>query len=107
MKASDLVNYLADVTPYRRRSSLDWILPVSVGIGLGVAVGVGVGVLVAPTSGEEARRRLRDNASRLRERADRVKDRALGAAQRAQEQIQESTGTTAEDRSFANDLAAR
>ncbi|WP_437589547.1 YtxH domain-containing protein [Sorangium sp. So ce1000] len=105
MKADDLVNYMADMFPYRRRSSLDWIVPVSVGLGLGVAIGVGVGVLVAPTSGDEARRRLRDSTSRLRERAERAKDRALGAAQRTQDQIQEkiqeSTG------SYTNELGAR
>ncbi|WP_437529147.1 YtxH domain-containing protein [Sorangium sp. So ce726] len=105
MKANDLVNYMADMFPYRRRSSLDWIVPMSVGLGLGVALGVGVGVLVAPTSGDEARRRLRDSTSRLRERAERAKDRALGAAQRTQNQIQEklqeSTG------SYSNELGAR
>ncbi|WP_437576974.1 YtxH domain-containing protein [Sorangium sp. So ce887] len=107
MKATDLVNYMADMFPYRRRSSLDWIVPVSVGLGLGVAVGVGVGVLVAPTSGDEARRRLRDSTGRLRERAEKVKDRALGAARRAQDEIQESTSATPGERSFANDLGIR
>lgn len=114
MKATDLVNYMADMFPYRRRSSLDWIIPVSVGL----AVGVGVGVLVAPTSGDQARRRLRDSAGRLRERAgrmrdsaersaERAKDRALEAAQRAQEQIQESTSSNVGERSFADDLGVR
>ncbi|WP_437296493.1 YtxH domain-containing protein [Sorangium sp. So ce426] len=105
MKADDLVNYMADMFPYRKRSSLDWIVPLSLGLGLGVAMGVGVGVLVAPTSGDEARRRLRDSTSRLRERAERAKERALGAAQRTQDQIQEklqeSTG------SYSNELGAR
>ncbi|WP_437733857.1 YtxH domain-containing protein [Sorangium sp. So ce1335] len=114
MKATDLVNYMADMFPYRRRSSLDWIVPVAVGLGLGI----GVGVLVAPTSGDEARRRLRDGAGRLRERAgrmrdsaertaERAKDRALGAAHRAQDQIQESVSGTAGERSFADDLGIR
>ncbi|WP_437762872.1 YtxH domain-containing protein [Sorangium sp. So ce281] len=105
MKANDLVNYMADMFPYRRRSSLDWIVPLSAGLGLGIAMGVGVGVLVAPTSGDEARRRLRDSTSRLRERAEKAKERALGAAQRTQSQIQEkleeSTG------SYSNELGAR
>ncbi|CAN98872.1 MULTISPECIES: YtxH domain-containing protein [Sorangium] len=105
MKADDLVHYMADMFPYRKRSSLDWIVPLSLGLGLGVAMGVGVGVLVAPTSGDEARRRLRDSTSRLRERAERAKERALGAAQRTQDQIQEklqeSTG------SYSNELGAR
>ncbi|WP_437689092.1 YtxH domain-containing protein [Sorangium sp. So ce176] len=114
MKATDLVNYMADIFPYRRRSSLDWIVPVAVGLGLGVAFGV----LVAPTSGDEARRRLRDSAGRLRERAgrmrtdaervaERAKDRTLEAAQRAQEQIQERTGSTVGERSFADDVGIR
>ncbi|WP_433931958.1 YtxH domain-containing protein [Sorangium cellulosum] len=114
MKATDLVNYMADIFPYRRRSSLDWIVPVAVGLGIGVAFGV----LVAPTSGDQARRRLRDSAGRLRERAGRMrtsaeraaekaKDRALEAAHRAQDQIQESTGTTIGERSFADDLGVR
>ncbi|WP_437622256.1 YtxH domain-containing protein [Sorangium sp. So ce1151] len=114
MKATDLVYYMADIFPYKRRSSLDWIVPVSVGIGLGAALGIGVGVLVAPTSGDEARRRLRDSAGRLRERAgqlrdsaERAKDRALDAAQRAQEHIQESTSSTTGERSFVNELGAR
>ena len=77
------------------------------GLSLGVAIGVGVGVLVAPTSGGETRRRLRDSTGRLREHAERVKDRALGAARRAQDEIQESTSATTGERSFANDLGAR
>ncbi|WP_437278420.1 YtxH domain-containing protein [Sorangium sp. So ce375] len=112
MKADDLVNYMADMFPYKRRSSLDWIVPVSVGLGLGVAIGVGVGVLVAPTTGDEARRRLRDSTSRLRERAghlrehaERAKDRALGAAQRTQDQIQEKLQETTG--SYTNELNAR
>ncbi len=115
MKANDLVQYMAAVFPFRRKSSIDWIVPVSVGLGLGVAVGAGIGVLLTPTSGEETRRRLREGAGRLRESAGRlresagkVKERALGAAQRVQEQIDESTGGAAGgERSFANDLSAR
>jgi len=105
MKANDLVSYMADMFPYRRRSSLDWIVPLSLGLGLGVAMGVGVGVLVAPTSGDEARRRLRDSTSRLRERAERAKERALGAAQRTQNQIQEKLQETTG--SYSNELGAR
>lgn len=101
MKAHDIVSFLADTIPYRRKSSLDWFGPVSVGLGLGITVGIGLGMLLAPTSGEETRRRLRHSA-------DRVKERALGAAQRAQEQIQESAaGSSVEERSFASNLGVR
>lgn len=99
MKANDLVNYLTDF-PYTRRSSSEWIIPVSVG--LGIALGVGLGVLLAPTSGEQTRQRLREGA-------ERVKERALNAKQKAQSQLQEASGTTTgeRERSFANDLGVR
>ncbi|AUX27336.1 hypothetical protein SOCEGT47_079230 [Sorangium cellulosum] len=107
MKADDLVKYMADMFPYRRKSSRDWIGPVSVGLGLGIAVGVGLGCLVAPTTGEETRRRLRDSAGRLRHSAERAKDRALGAAHRARDELQESTSSITGERSFADEIGAR
>lgn len=100
MKANDLVSYLADTFPYRRKSSLDWFGPVSVGLGLGITVGIGLGMLLAPTSGEETRRRLRHSA-------DRVRERALSAAQRAQEQIHAGESSPAAERSFTSDLGVR
>jgi YtxH-like protein len=107
MKANDLVNYMTDVFPYKRKSSIDWIVPASVGLGLGITFGVGLGVLIAPTSGEQTRRRLRDSAERAKERAmeaaQRTKERAMEAAQKTKEQLQESS-TGVNERPFAHEL---
>jgi hypothetical protein len=102
MNSNDLVNYLADIFPYKKKSSLDWMAAASVGLGLGITLGIGLGVLLAPTSGERTRQRLRDTA-------ERVKERAINATQKAQAQLQEAagTGTAAGERSFTDDLGAR
>jgi gas vesicle protein len=73
-------DWFFDVVPYKRKSSADWILPALAGVGLGLAAGVGLGLLIAPSTGEEARLRLREGASR-------VKDRAAGLAEKARTQI--------------------
>jgi gas vesicle protein len=100
MKANELVNYISDVFPYKRKSSLDWMLPISVGLGMGIAVGVGLGVLMAPSSGEHTRRRLRDSA-------ERVKQRAKDVAQKAQQSLQESTSRQPEERPLVSDIGIR
>jgi YtxH-like protein len=58
-----------DVLPFKRKSAADWILPAVTGLSVGIAVGVGLGLLYAPSTGEEARVRLREGASRMKERA--------------------------------------
>jgi gas vesicle protein len=80
-------DWFLDVLPYRRKSSADWIVPAFMGLGVGVAIGAGIGLLLAPTTGEEARLKLREGASRVRERAaglaGRAKDRAAETAEEA------------------------
>lgn len=107
MKAKTYFNFLSDLFPYEKKSALDWIVPASIGLGLGVAAGVSLGMLLAPTSGDITRRKLRDGA-------ERIKDRAVDAAQRAKGQISQVKGqlTHAADQnnqgisnsSFANDM---
>jgi hypothetical protein len=100
MKAKSIMSYLSDVFPFRRKSSLDWIVPVSIGLGVGIAAGVGVGILVAPSSGEHTRARLRD-------RAERMKERARMAAQRAGGRLAEGYEEPAGERSFVGDVGSR
>ena len=69
-----------DVMPLRRKSSTDWVLPAALGLGVGIAFGVGIGLLYAPSTGEDARHRLREGASR-------VKEKAADFASRAKHQI--------------------
>jgi len=69
-----------DVLPFKRKSAVDWILPAAAGFGIGLAVGVGAALLYAPSTGEEARLRLKEGAFR-------VKERAAGLAERAKAQI--------------------
>jgi gas vesicle protein len=76
----NIKEWLSDNMPVRRRRASDWILPALAGLGVGIAAGVGIGLLYAPSTGEEAR-------LRLRERASRVKDRAADLAARARSQI--------------------
>jgi gas vesicle protein len=84
-----------DVIPFQwRTSSTEWILPAFVGLGVGVAIGAGVGLLLAPTTGEEARLRLREGAYRVKDKAaelaGRAKERAADAAEQAREQLAHS-----------------
>lgn len=95
MKATDIFDYLSDMLPYKKKSSLDWIVPASIGLSLGIACGVGIGVLIAPSSGEHTRRRLID-------RAERVKDRALTVAQKAKGQLTHGANDLVGDRAFAD-----
>ena len=69
-----------DALPFKRKGAADWILPAVAGLGLGLAAGVSFGLLYAPSTGEQARLRLREGASR-------VKDRAAGLAEKARTQI--------------------
>jgi len=69
-------DWFLDAVPFKRKSSVDWILPACVGLGLGLAAGVGLGLLIAPSTGEEARLRLREGASRVKERAADLADKA-------------------------------
>jgi len=80
MKINDLYDMFFDAIPFQRKSSGDWILPASIGLGVGAAIGVGLGMILAPQTGEETRRYLRDGASNL-------KDKAMTAATQAKEQI--------------------
>jgi gas vesicle protein len=80
MKINDLYELFFDSIPFQRKSSTDWILPATLGLGVGAAIGVGLGMILAPQSGEETRRLLRDSASNL-------KDKAMTAATEAKEQI--------------------
>ena len=69
MKYTDVTNWLADAIPLRRKSSLDWLVPAGIGLGVGVCAGIGFGMLIAPVTGDEARRKLRDEALRFKDRA--------------------------------------
>jgi gas vesicle protein len=71
---------LFDALPFKRKGPADWILPAIAGLGLGLAAGVSFGLLYAPSTGEQARLRLREGASR-------VKDRAAVLAGRAKRQL--------------------
>ena len=95
MMANDLKSYLSDIFPYKRKSSLEWIVPVSIGLGIGVTFGVGLGVLIAPRPGDLTRLRLRN-------RAERVKARAIDAVHTAQQRLQ-SARTQVSESSFADD----
>ena len=88
MDLNDLKDYFFDMLPFKAKSSADWILPASIGIGLGVAAGVGLGMLLAPTSGTETRRKLRDGAYTLKDKAQHLADNAkqkIIAAKNAQQ----------------------
>jgi gas vesicle protein len=43
---------------------------------MGLAAGVGIGLLFAPSTGEEARLKLREGASRMKDRATKLAARA-------------------------------
>jgi gas vesicle protein len=80
MKMNDLYDMFFDAIPFQKKSSTDWILPATIGVGIGAAIGVGLGMVLAPQSGFETRRAIRDGAMQL-------KDKAMTAATRAKEQI--------------------
>lgn len=60
---------LLSLIPFQRKSSIDWILPASIGLGLGVAAGVGVGMLLAPAPGADTRRQLKEGVGKVGEKA--------------------------------------
>ena len=80
IKAKHIFETLTNVLPFQRKSSLDWIVPASIGLGIGVAAGLGLGVLIAPSSGEVTRQKLVDGANQ-------VKEKARLAAQRVSEKV--------------------
>jgi hypothetical protein len=76
----NITDWFYDVTPFPRKRTFDWVLPAVAGVGIGLAAGIGIGLLCAPSTGEEARLRLREGASRM-------KDRAATLAAKARRQI--------------------
>jgi len=84
MKPTDITEWFFDALPFRRKSSIDWILPTAVGLSVGVAAGVGLGLLLAPAPGTETREKLRAGA-------ENIKDKALDLAGRAKGQIANAT----------------
>jgi gas vesicle protein len=82
-------DWFLDVLPVKRKTSTDWIAPAFAGLGLGIAIGAGVALLLTPTTGEEARLKLREGANR-------VKDRAAGLAGRAKDRAAETAGEARE-----------
>jgi hypothetical protein len=74
----NIQDWFYDVAPLRRRRSPDWVLPAAAGLGIGLALGIGIGLLSAPSTGEEARQRLREGASRVKDRAAHLAARARG-----------------------------
>ena len=77
-----------DLLPVKRKSAADWMLPALAGLGVGVCVGVCVGALYAPTTGEEARLRLRE---RVREGKNRLKEKAQTLAERTKSRVENAS----------------
>jgi hypothetical protein len=100
MKASNIVSYLFDAFPYRKRSSVDWILPACIGLGVGIAAGVGIGVLIAPEPGDITRRRIRDGAERVKERAKVAANKAADSLTEGAKHLTEGSRQMGGDRSF-------
>lgn len=99
MKLSYVTDYFLDAIPFKRKSSLDWIVPASIALGVGAAVGVGIGMLFAPATGDETRAKLRDGAYRL-------KERAMTAAEEAKRQIaSKANGIAGEMESRSYDMS--
>jgi gas vesicle protein len=86
----NIADWFLDVVPYKRKSSADWIVPVFVGLGVGVAIGAGVGLLLAPSTGEEMRLKLREGAYRVKNRAADLVDRAGQKADEAREHLSQA-----------------
>jgi len=72
----NLTDWLEDVLPIKRKTAADWALPALLGLGFGIAAGVGIGMLYAPSTGEEARHKLREGAVRAKEKAGELAERA-------------------------------
>jgi gas vesicle protein len=86
----NIADWFLDVVPFKRKSSADWIVPVFVGLGVGVAIGAGVGLLLAPSTGEEMRLKLREGAYRVKNRAADLVDRAGQKADEAREHLSQA-----------------
>jgi|HubBroStandDraft_6_1064221.scaffolds.fasta_scaffold89277_4 gas vesicle protein len=90
----NIQHWFLDVLPFKRKTSADWILPAFVGIGVGVAIGAGIGLLLAPSTGEEMRLKLREGAYRVKDRAvdlaGRAKDRAAETAEETREHLSQA-----------------
>lgn len=69
MKTKKILQYVTGPIGFKRSSSVDWVLPASIGLGIGIAAGIGVGLLLAPAPGVETRKQLRDGAMRVGEKA--------------------------------------
>src|SRR4051812_46142332 len=97
MNPENLKAWFADALPFRTKSALDWILPLSIGLGVGVAAGIGLGMLTAKEDGEHLRRRLRRGAQELtqdlKEKAAKLADRAKGQAERARGELEGNAPT--------------
>jgi gas vesicle protein len=103
MKASDIVSYLFDAFPYRRKSTADWVLPATIGLGVGVMAGVGIGVLIAPESGDITRQRIRLGAERVKERAKVAANKAADSLSEGARHLSEGgRQTSGVDRSFVS-----
>jgi hypothetical protein len=95
----DIFRVFSDLVPneLRRKNNVDWMLPALAGIGVGVAAGVSLGILMAPATGSDTRRHLKEGAIR-------AKERAFAAAHKAKGQVAEYAQNGA-DRSFLNEAA--
>jgi gas vesicle protein len=88
----NLKDHFLDLLPVKRKSAADWILPALAGLGVGIAVGACLGALYAPSTGEEARLRLREGAARIKEKAQSLADRARSRVETASDEVQGRLG---------------
>jgi gas vesicle protein len=72
----NISDWFEDVLPIQRKTTAAWALPALLGLGVGIAAGVGLGMLYAPSTGEEARHKLREGATRAKEKAGELAERA-------------------------------
>jgi gas vesicle protein len=86
----NIADWFLDAVPYKRKTSADWIVPAFVGLGVGIAIGAGVGLLLAPSTGEEMRLKLREGAYRVKDRAADLVDRASQKADEAREHLSQA-----------------
>jgi len=100
---SDISGWFFDKVPYRRKSALDWIVPAGIGLGLGVAAGIGLGMVLAPQSGMETRRLLRDQALRMKDKAMDAATRVRGELATGKDKLERSF-VHGSDRAFSNDV---
>lgn len=61
---------------YGTRRSNERMFYVGAGLGIGVVAGLGIGFLLAPSSGNETRRLLKDRAQRLSSKARHLANKA-------------------------------